>query len=267
MLNKLLVPLDGSATSERALAPAFNLARPHKAQVILLHSLIPVYTMPPVTAGENAWVLPESTRETSRRQAAGYLASLAEAHANEGVELRTLLVEGDEAAVILNAAEAEGVAMIVMSAFGYSGTSRWSMGSVTEKVLHGAPCPVLVMRTAGPIREIVVTLDGSELAETALEPALGIACALNARVTLLRVSRPPVQPPQAAYMEWVHSDLNERLEANLQSGAAHYLREVAEDYADMQPGGRPIATVVSQGPAVDEILDYVAAHNVDLIAL
>lgn len=267
MLRRLLVPLDGSETSERALAPALSLARPNKAQVILIHSVIPIHTMMPVFADEYAWVWPEGSREASKRQAAEYLASVVAKHANESVALRTILVEGDEAVAILDTAEAEEVDMIVMSAFGYSGMSRWSMGSITEKVLHSAPCPVMVIRTEKTIREIVVILDGSSLAETTLDPALELACALDARVTLLRVSRPPIPSEQLHYLQWAETELNERLEANMRNGAKQYLQEVANRYADMRPGGVPLQTVVAQGPAVEEILDYATEHGTDLIAL
>lgn len=267
MVKKVLVPLDGSATSERALEPALNLARPQRAQLILLHSMIPVHTMLPVFADEYAWVWPEGSRDVSRRQASEYLTSVAQRQAEAGVEVRTLLVEGDEAVAILDAAAEESVDLIVMSAFGYSGMTRWSMGSITEKVLHSAPCPVFVVRSAKPIHNILITLDGSELAEKAMEPALELACALDARVTLLRVTRPPFRPDQIPYLQWVEDDLGEQLGTNLRNGAETYLRDVALRHQGTRPGGEPLGTVVRQGPPVEEILDYANSHMIDLIAL
>lgn len=267
MLNKLLVPLDGSTTSERAIEPALNLARPNKAEVILLHSLIPVHTMMPAFADEYAWIWPAGSLERSRQQAAKYLKSVADKWADAGVELHTQLVEGHEAVAILDVAAEEGVDMIVMSAFGYTGLSRWSMGSTTEKVLHGAPCPVLVIRTAKPIHEMVVTLDGSRLAERAMEPAIDVACALDAHVTLLRVSRPPFTLEQVPYLEWAETDVGERLGTDLRNGAEQYLQEVARRHEGMRPGGEPIGTAVVEGPPVEEILDFATEHDTDLIGL
>lgn len=267
MLNKLLVPLDGSATSETGIEPAINLARPNKGKVILLHSLIPVHTMMPVFADEYAWIWPAGSLEWSRQQAAKYLKSVADKWADAGVELRTRLVEAQEAAAILDVAAEEGVDMIIMSAFGHTGLSRWSMGSTTEKVLYSAPCPVLVIRTSKPIHEMVVTLDGSMLAERALEPSMDVACALDAYVTLLRVSRPPFRPEQIPYLEWTDTGESERLSENLHNGAKEYLEAVARRYEGMRPGGEPIRTVVLEGPPVDEILDYTTEHDTDLIGL
>ena len=99
-----------------------------------------------------------------------------------------MITDGDEASTILETASAENVDLIVMTTHGRTGLTRWVLGSVTERVLHDAPCPVLVMRTSTPLQKVLITLDGSVIAEYALEPGLAVARALDAQVRLLAVA-------------------------------------------------------------------------------
>ena len=72
-LNKILVPLDGSELAELALKPALKMAQAVQAEVILLRSMIPVYTAMPVVAGEYEWAWPEYAREQVRAATRDYL--------------------------------------------------------------------------------------------------------------------------------------------------------------------------------------------------
>ena len=74
---------------------------------------------------------------------------------------------GDVAEAVAEAAAEHGADLIVMSSHGYSGFTRWLLGSVAEKALRIAPCPVLVVRSPEPLRHMLIPLDGSPLSEVA----------------------------------------------------------------------------------------------------
>ncbi|HEX6384417.1 MAG TPA: universal stress protein, partial [Anaerolineae bacterium] len=191
MFSKILVPLDGSALAENALAPASALARVGQGQIILLRvpesSLlhIPELHVHNIHYPEQAWDHSYNCRE--------YLNTLrfGRRHIAPDVEIQTRVISGDVASVIVDSAVDEDVDLIVMSTHGRSGFNRWVYGSVTEKVLRQAPCPVLVVRSQQPVERVLITLDGSALSERALEPGLAVARAFDARVTLLRVEGAP----------------------------------------------------------------------------
>lgn len=248
MFNKILVPLDGSTLSERALPPALALGQLPDTAIILAR----------VPTGEDASTLTAGRHpDQTRSDAQVYLDTLRLSNLRPGLNLRTRLMDGDAASAIVDTATAEAADLIVMSTHGYSGVTRWLLGSVTEKVLRTAPCPVLAVRTPRPIRQIAITLDGSELSERALAPGLELAQRLQADVTLLRCV------PYAAIngaLDETERGLSRRLQQDVIDEAAAYLtarsaRRVA------------IKTEVRVGPAADNIYEFVEAYSTDLIVM
>ena len=82
-----------------------------------------------------------------------------------------------------------------MSNHSRSGVSRWRYGSVAERVLRRAPCATAIMRAQVEVapfthKHILVSLDGSPLAEQSLESAIAVAKAVAAELTLLHVTSP-----------------------------------------------------------------------------
>lgn len=152
-----------------------------------------------------------------------------------------------------------------MSSHGHSGLERWALGSVTERILRQAPCPVFVVRNTRPIHRILIPLDGSKLAEQVLAPALEVAGLLDAKVTLLRVEQPAV-PDEFAVIQL------EQLERGLGVGLLHGAEARAENYLELvhfryRGANLPMETVVLVGQPAPVILDYAAQHNVDVIAM
>jgi nucleotide-binding universal stress UspA family protein len=252
MFNKILVPLDGSPLSERALPPALALGRQPDTAVLLAR----------VPTGEDAPIMADDCRpDQARRDAQVYLDTLRLNHLQPGLNLRTRLMDGDAASAIVDTAAAEGVDLIVMSTHGYSGVTRWLLGSVTEKVLRTAPCPVLAIRISRPIQHLAITLDGSELSERALAPGLELAQRLHAAVTLLRSV--PHAKIDGTLDETEHG-LSRRLQQDLIDDAAAYLTARSARHAQ---SGLTIKTEVRVGPAADNICEFVEAYGTDLIVM
>lgn len=255
MFKKILVPLDGSELAERALSPALNIAQASEADVLLLRSMAMVHSMMPDFAGEYDWHWPELSLENTRLECSEYLESVAQAFRRPGVTLRKQVMEGDEAAAILEAAEMEQVDLIVMTSHGRSGVKRWMLGSVTERTLHYAPCPVIVIRAPIEIDHMIVALDGSVLAEKALKPALAVAACLDAHVTLLHVIEPP-DPLDELSEAYAPAEVVERAES--------YLFSITQRYVH---GDVSLGTAVLTGEIVDSLSHFIAREGVDMVAM
>lgn len=150
-IRKILLPTDFGPSSERAATHAAAIARGLGASVHLVH----VLDEPFVTPG--AWHLRPTERADFREQryheSRAKLAALATTilqHATDRItiEVRT----GTPAEAIVDAAVDYGADLIVMSAPVRNGLSNIVMGSVAERVLRAAPCPVLAVRPSGAAR-------------------------------------------------------------------------------------------------------------------
>lgn len=265
MFNRVLVPLDGSELAERAIVPAMTLAAATRGSVLLLHSMTLVHMALPEFAGEYDWHWPVGSRERSRQQAQAYLERIKARHGQPPVTLETRMVEGDEAGMIVDSAESSAVDLIVLSPHGRSGVRPGAIGTVAERVLHHAPCPVLLVRDTAPVDHVLVLLDGSALAERILAPAFAAARQFDADVTLLRVNEPllPHNYHDVA-TEWITGDTYGQMMRTRAGDLCAYLEQVAERY---RPLGFTVATRVESGPAADAILQAVHAGHYDLVAM
>ena len=252
-LNKILVPLDGSELAELALKPALKMAQAVQAEVILLRSMIPVYTAMPVVAGEYEWAWPEYAREQVRAETRDYLELVRNRYTQANLTVRTLAVEGDAASMILDVADEEHVDLIVMAPHGLSGANKLLLGSVTERVLHQAACPVFVVRSARNIARVLLTLDGSPLAETAVAPGLALAEALDARTTFLSINEPiTVSNKFGLQQKWQSSPEGQQMQQQSRVEKEQYLKYIAARFGEAESD---IALEVIDGPPVEKILE------------
>ncbi len=151
MLNHLLVPLDQSQLAETALDYAPRLLGPG-GQITLLTVIVPPDLSFGTVYGEGLTpVIAEASRNYEglerqiRVQAEDYLRKISERLASTEIRVDLLVQVGQDAEVIVESAESLGVDAIIMATHGRSGLSRWLLGSVTQKVLSDAPCPVFVI--------------------------------------------------------------------------------------------------------------------------
>lgn len=270
MFKKILVPLDSSDLAEYALSPAIQLAERFESELVLLHVLehhtvfIPEG---PDLMGHNINV-PQTAYSQEEIAAREYLVGLNHkiGAAQPSFNCYTRLEDGDPASRILDTAVEEKADLIVMSTHGYSGVTRWVLGSVAEKVMRYAPCPVLVIRSQTPIRQVLITLDGSALAEASLTGGLAVAQALGAEVTLLRVddSSDEIDPKEVIELNRNEPGLGERYRESLYQNAEEYLAHIQRRY---RRDDLAIDTAVRFGKPAATILNYADAHHVDLIVM
>lgn len=141
-IRTLLFATDFSAQSEAAFPLACALARDYKARLLIIH-VMPVPTVA-YTMGNMAVIEPEGTKDEVRQR----LEEFDPKDARVAVE--HLIAQGDPATEILEAARIASCDLIVIGTHGRSGIMRMLAGSVAEKVLRHAPCPVLTVRSPAP---------------------------------------------------------------------------------------------------------------------
>ncbi|MBI3959779.1 MAG: universal stress protein [Chloroflexi bacterium] len=145
-IRRILVPLDGSRLAEKALPEAITLAKVNGSEIWLLQSVeFPEYWGEEY-AGMHA--LP-SLISTEEQEAAAreYLLHMAEGLTAEGIPAQIVVTTGHAASAISDVVADNDMDLIVMCTHGRSGLSRWVFGSVAEKVVRLAQCPVLLIRT------------------------------------------------------------------------------------------------------------------------
>jgi nucleotide-binding universal stress UspA family protein len=145
-IRHILVPTDFSDSSKRALDDAVGLARTFGAKLTLLHIVeLPSY----VTDGHIPVHVSMALRDDLQASAQRELAQLPAAGSMAPVEIVRRVVVGVPHQQILETAAAERVDWIVMATQGRTGLSHLVLGSVAERVVRTAPCPVLTIRS-GP---------------------------------------------------------------------------------------------------------------------
>ena len=189
MFKRILVPLDGSHRAEQALPVAARLAQASGGMVVLLRVVGMANQFANYVAMEP--LITEREIDIRLEEAKDYLRNLVRSGAMCGVDTKTLVFFGQPAANILSVVDSQKIDLVVMCSHGYTGMTRWLMGSVAEKVAHSASAPVLVLREGKPplanLRpdgsgslRIFVPLDGSARAEAAIAPAAQLIAALTA---------------------------------------------------------------------------------------
>lgn len=258
MYRTILVPLDGSAFSERALPMAALLAQTMRSQVILMRA-----TSAAVFPGADA----TEAQVQAVAEARAYLASLATELVDQGLQVEVAVPYGDAAESILLEIGLRNADLVVMCTHGRSGLGRWIYGSVAEQVLARSPAPILLVRPSGEGAELapesgaslLVPLDGSVLAETALPHATSLAQTYGGTILLLRA----VEPSMLAH----HYSLTALAQASLeqeQLEAKTYLENVAER---LRNEGIAAHTIVLVGWPADIIAYRGATLGASLIVM
>lgn len=200
MFKRILVPLDRSTRAEHALPVAARLARAAGGTLILVeisntHLEYGPYRDP--GSGFAPLIIDRDDREVTE-----YLRTIAHSPLLADLATETVVASGQVATTILELAQTHAADLLVMVSHGRTGLARWILGSMTQQVARHAVIPVLALSDDGPspadialgaVRplRVLVPLDGSPLAETALAPTLELVRSLvsptGGEIHLLRV--------------------------------------------------------------------------------
>lgn len=141
--TKILVPLDGSGWSQRAIPHAVDIARSNDAELILLHVFRPPaseYTDQLSLAGQDDQI------QHLREQMKQYLIGLRGELRGQHMKVRTHMIEGSGVAHLLcEYVNSEGIDLVVMSTHGRSGLAQFLFGSVANQIMQCVKVPVLLI--------------------------------------------------------------------------------------------------------------------------
>jgi nucleotide-binding universal stress UspA family protein len=264
MYTKMLIPLDGSKVAEQALPYGRFLARALEIPVELLAVVDPA----PLADFSEVWqhgdldrLIAEETSGTTR-----YLETIARTFAGGRAKFKVL--KGSPEEVIIKQAAADERVLIVMATHGRSGIQRWLLGSVADKVLHGAANHLLLVRadeqgdTDGEVvlKCIVVPLDGSSLAEKALPCVEDLARKMALEIILMRAY---ALPPAASADEY--ATYSDELINQLEAEARDYLAEKVQGMKDK--GFGKVSSVLSLGYGGEQIILLARKTPDNLIAM
>jgi nucleotide-binding universal stress UspA family protein len=264
-LKRVLCPIDLSELSARALAYANMIVIWYGGHLTVLHvapTFDPLEVQGPALFDPVRFVTPPSREEA--------LELVRQALTTAGIPTQNVTVAaeaGDTETTIVDQALTMGADLIVMATHGRRGFDRLLLGSVTEKVLRKAPCPVLTVppRAPGspveiPLEQVLCPIDFSAGSLQALGFALDIARRAHASVTVLHAVEwlADEEPREFAhfsvpeYRQYLMEDARDRLDAVLQ---------------DEPPIERGTKTRVVAGRAYREILRAAGEESADLIVM
>lgn len=140
-LKKILVPVDFSECSKKALTYAIPYAKQFGAQLIILHVIAPYYAVDPYGLSQIERVEAELEQEGKKQ-----LTALVQQNIPSQIDGEIVLRHGQAAPEIVVAAKELNADLIVISTHGRTGLKHVMFGSTAESVVRQAPCPVLTVR-------------------------------------------------------------------------------------------------------------------------
>lgn len=151
-IERILVPIDFSPPSLKALDEAVEFSRPYEAELIVMFVVERPFSESPLLAPDSGVILEDQARAAEEK-----LEEICKSLGKRGVPCRTLVEFGVAYKAIVDAAKKVNANLIVMSTHGRTGLAHVLVGSVAERVLQHASCPILLLRNlaeaATPERE------------------------------------------------------------------------------------------------------------------
>lgn len=271
-IEKILFPTDFSEPSNHALPYAVALAATYGAKLYVLH-VITLFEHDPY---EPHHTFPDLNGYRKQIQAAAeaktgeVAARISQGPGQLQVEK---IVERGVAPyeIILDVAEREAVDLIVLATHGRSGLARFLLGSVTEKIIRFARCPVLVVKQhehefVDPqtgllkLRTILVPIDFSVASERALHYGASLAEQFGAQLRLVHVLDVRINPSYYATgvdsIFQINPEMRDRLEHKLRD----FAREIIAEHQSVE-------YVILEGKAHAEIDRYARKEAIDVIVM
>jgi nucleotide-binding universal stress UspA family protein len=271
-IRHILCPIDFSDSSQRAFDHAVAIARWYGSTIALLH------VVPAAAAGAYAPAAPlpplPGLTDAERYDLDASMRRVADVASGSGVPLEFALREGNPATEIVFAAGAAPIDLLVMGTHGRSGFERLMVGSVTEKVLRKAACPVLTVpgraHDAVPLppvlfKRIVCAVDFSMPSMKGLDFAISLAKEADARLTVLHVieAAPELEPDAREAVHADAQDLTDYVAAVRRQRGARLASAIPDDartYCTAEP-------MLALGTPHREIVRVATEQGADLIVI
>ena len=292
MFKKVLVPLDGSEHARKIVGWATGLAGALGAEIVLLSVIDPedIDILEATTRGlekqsaasgtavGSAVRTPADVIDRAIAQAENDLQSEAETIRAAGVRSSISVGAGSPAEVIVSEAHSQSIDLIAMATRRESALARGVLGSVTDRVLHSTPIPLLTLypgeihefeQTNGGPQRVIVPLDGSELSESAIEPAMEIAKASGAEIIFTEILRLPFFGVGVAGIEYGAGDYagDFGIEAQKEEISTYLERFVREAEVNglvasaNVRSGSPSQQIVEEASEIDGSMIIMASHG------
>ena len=270
-IRRILCPIDFSDHSRRALDQAIAIARWYESTVTVLH----VFSPAPVAAfGPGPVVLePIVLTPVDRDQLLADTKAFAETEGAPGITIEAVVREGSTASEILEQATAMPADLLVIGTHGRSGFERLVLGSVAERVLRKASCPVLTVpkglanaAPAGPVlyKRILCPVDFSDCSLHALKYAISMAQEADGQLTVLHVVAHELE--NAADMASTLSDAGMTVASFVKQREEALRRRLREAVATA-PEFCSVESLMTHGKPWREVLRIAAERQTDLIVM
>lgn len=271
--DRVLVPLDGSPLAEQVLPYAARIGQGLGTPIELFRVFGPV---PAEMADPQRGLYVDRLSAGFRDEAINYLERVRSTLADIKVGVTCNALEGEAASQILNEADGPANTLIAMATHGRSGLSRWVMGSVTDKVLHGSAAAHLIVRavpedekpTDFALNTIIVPVDGSALAEQVLPHVVALAVGLDLKVVVLRCFITMEGFAAFSGFDGVSSqqaDAYGRMAEEATANATGYLNEIAERLRGQ--GVKDVESQLQHGPPALVIAEVAQKTPDNLVAM
>jgi len=264
MLRTLLVPLDGSDLAETALPWGVTLAREKHVSLMLarvVRAAGGAHAVTPAPGTNGADGVDAEVAQT-------YLDAVRERLGGEGVEATAVVCEGSPAEALLDLADRSDASAIVIATSGHGSVLDYPLARVAERILQEAAVPVLLVPTGREavrrppaLRRLLIPLDGSALAERALDMAVEIA-ARDATLVFTQVVEPSLGTLDTAEGGLPLEDTAATERAR--SEAAAYLQGLRHDTSESQI---VVQTSVAVGVPDRQVLAMAREFESDLIVM
>lgn len=267
----ILCPIDFSEYSKRAFSYAVSLGIHYRAKLFVQHVMAPIQT------AYYGYMVPGALRQEYEESIFQQAVSVMHEFVNEVVAGRVrceeILSLGSATSEILACAEEKAVNLIVMGTHGRSGFERFMLGSVTEKVIRKAQCPVLAVRRIEHdlardtgaedtihYRTILVPVDLTEHSTQTLGYAARLAAEYGARLVVVYVLEPASYP----IIDPTYSTMVADYRTEVRSEATRQLQELVTSTIK---DGLDVVQSVAHGKVAQEILHSAKEHRADLIVM
>ena len=266
IFTNIMVATDGSEAAKRAVDSAVKIAQQNKAKLYAVHVISPGETKVTQHDPRDAeWK--EHIKENLMAQGREATKYVETAGKIVGVEVESVILEGNPANEIVNFAEKNDIELIVTGTLGKTGITKFLLGSVAENVVRHSKKPVLVagIMESGtkikdkPYSQILIATDGSKSAEDAAYLGIKFARQYDAKVYAVYVISITTYDTVCLDESWSieHCEECEK--------TGHRATSSVVEKAKF--AGLEAESVILKGNTAEKILDFADEHDIDLVVV